>query len=89
MNDILRIARLQRAFLGRAILRVIYGPVLTLQVSILANFLHDYLTQSILAGGGVKQGGKPTNHPSELLKWEETAAICNIVEKIYLNMKAN
>ena len=63
----------------------IYGPVLTLQVS----FLHDYLTQSILARGGVKQGGKPTNHPSELLKWEETAAICNIVEKIYLNMKAN
>ena len=63
----------------------IYGPVLTLQVSI----LHDYPTQSILAGGGVKQGGKPTNNPSELLKWEETAAICNIVEKIYLNMKAN
>ena len=51
--------------------------------------LHDYPTQSILAGGGVKQGGKPTNHPSELLKWGETAAICNIVEKIYLNMKAN
>ena len=67
----------------------IYGPVLTLQVSILAKFSNDYLTQSILAGGGVKQGGKPTNHPSELLKWEETAAICNIVEKIYLNMKAN
>ena len=34
----------------------IYGPVLTLQVSI----LHDYLTQSILARGGVTQGGKPT-----------------------------
>ena len=63
----------------------ICGPVLTLQVRI----LHDYLTQSILTGGGVKQGGKPTNHPSEPLKWEETAAICNIVEKIYLNMKAN